>query len=137
VQCALIVQRYSPYLKRFYEQVRARRGNGTATIALAHKLPGITYPTLKNTWVFEDFPNFVLARREVTRTELDVAQKARGTPGRFRFRPMFQNGPLHQGCAPANLFKTGKDFPQPHRRRAPLRAAGPSENLLMRVDKTS
>ncbi len=61
VQCALIAQRYSPYLKRHYEQVKARRGTGKAIIALARKLLGIIYRTLKNKWVFEDFPNFVLA----------------------------------------------------------------------------
>jgi transposase len=61
VQCALIAQRYSPYLKRYYEHVKARRGTGKAIIALARKLLGIIYRTLKNNWVFEDFPNFVLA----------------------------------------------------------------------------
>ncbi|HZT30126.1 MAG TPA: transposase, partial [Bryobacteraceae bacterium] len=61
VQCALIAQRYSPYLKRHYEQVKARRGTGKAIIALARKLLGIIYRTLKNKWVFEDFPSFVLA----------------------------------------------------------------------------
>jgi len=61
VQCALIAQRYSPYLKRHYEKIKARRGTGKAIIALARKLLGIIYRTLKNKWVFEDFPNFVLA----------------------------------------------------------------------------
>lgn len=61
VQCALIAQRYSPYLKRYYEHVKARRGTGKAIIALARKLLGIIYRTLKNNWIFEDFPNFVLA----------------------------------------------------------------------------
>jgi transposase len=61
VQSALIAAQYSPYLKRFYEQVKARRGAGKAIIALAHKFLGIIYRTLKNKWVFEDFPNFVLA----------------------------------------------------------------------------
>ena len=28
---------------------------------LARKLLGVIYRTLKNKWVFEDFPNFVLA----------------------------------------------------------------------------
>jgi transposase len=61
VQCALIAQRYSPYLKQYYERIKARRGTGKAIIALARKLLGIIYRTLKNNWVFEDFPNFVLA----------------------------------------------------------------------------
>jgi len=57
VQSALIAANYSPYLKRFYEQVKARRGAGKAIIALAKKFLGIIYRTLKN----KDFPNFVLA----------------------------------------------------------------------------
>ncbi|HEY6251844.1 MAG TPA: IS110 family transposase [Candidatus Angelobacter sp.] len=61
VQSALIAARYSPYLKNFYERVKARRGAGRAIIALARKFLGIVYRTLKNNWVFEDFPNFVLA----------------------------------------------------------------------------
>jgi hypothetical protein len=36
-------------------------GTGKAIIALARKFLGIIYRTLKNKWVFEDFPNFVLA----------------------------------------------------------------------------
>jgi transposase len=61
VQSALIAANYSPYLKNFYERVKARRGTGKAIIALARKFLGIIYRTLKNQWVFEDFPNFVLA----------------------------------------------------------------------------
>src|SRR5579862_5365203 len=60
VQCALIAQRYSPYLKKYYEKKKSR-GTGKAIIALARKFLGIIYRTLKNNWVFEDFPNFVLA----------------------------------------------------------------------------
>jgi transposase len=61
VQSALIAANYSPYLKSFYERVKARRGAGKAIIALARKFLGIIYRTLKNKWVFADFPNFVLA----------------------------------------------------------------------------
>jgi transposase len=61
VQSALIAANYSTYLKQFYEQVKARRGAGKAIIALAKKFLGIIYRTLKNQWVFKDFPNFVLA----------------------------------------------------------------------------
>jgi transposase len=61
VQCALTAKRYSPYLDRYYERIRSRRGTGRAIIALARKFLGIIYHTLKNHWVFEDFPNFVLA----------------------------------------------------------------------------
>jgi transposase len=60
VQCALIAQRYSPYLKAYYEKKKSR-GTGKAIIALARKFLGIIYRTLKNKWLFEDFPNFVLA----------------------------------------------------------------------------
>ena len=61
IQCALIAQRYSPYLKKYYEKMKSRRGTGKAIVALARKFLGIIYRTLKNNWVFEDFPNFVLA----------------------------------------------------------------------------
>jgi transposase len=64
VQCALIAKRYSPYLANYYERIRSRRGTGRAIIALARKLLGIIYHTLKNNWVFQDFPKFVL--REAT-----------------------------------------------------------------------
>jgi hypothetical protein len=39
---------------------RSPRG-GKANLALAHKFLGVIYYTPKNNWVFEDFPNFVLA----------------------------------------------------------------------------
>lgn len=61
VQSALIAANHSPYLRKFYERVRARRGAGRAIIALARKFLGIIYRTLKHKWVFEDFPNFILA----------------------------------------------------------------------------
>lgn len=61
VQCALIAKRYSPYLSRFYERIKSRRGTGKAIIALAKKFLGIIYNTLKEGWVFVDFPNFELA----------------------------------------------------------------------------
>jgi transposase len=61
VQCTLVAKKYSPYLSRFYERIRAKKGGGKAIIATARKFLGIIYRTLKNDWVFEDFPNFVLA----------------------------------------------------------------------------
>ena len=61
VQCALIAKRYSPFLHRYYERIRTRRGTGKAIIALARKFLSIIYHTLKKNWIFEDFPNFVLA----------------------------------------------------------------------------
>ncbi len=61
VQSALVAAQYSPYLKNFYQRVKGNCGPGKAIIALARKFLGIIYRTLKNKWVFEDFPNFVLA----------------------------------------------------------------------------
>ena len=61
VQCALMAKRYSSFLQNFYQRVQRRRGGGKANIALARKFLGVIYHTLKNNWVFEDFPNFVLA----------------------------------------------------------------------------
>ena len=61
VQCSLIAMRYSEYLQRFFIRIARRRGKGKAIIALAKKFLGVIYKTLKNDWVFEDFPNFVIA----------------------------------------------------------------------------
>lgn len=61
VQCALVAKRFSPYLERFYQRIKAKKGAGKAIIATARKFLGIIYRTLKNDWMFVDFPNFVLA----------------------------------------------------------------------------
>jgi transposase len=61
VQCSLSAIKKSEYLKKYYEQVKARRGHGKAKIALARKYLGIIYNTLSNNWVFADFNNFELA----------------------------------------------------------------------------
>jgi len=61
VQCSLSAIKKSEYLKKYYEQVKARRGHGKAKIALARKYLGIIYNTLTNGWVFADFNNFELA----------------------------------------------------------------------------
>jgi transposase len=61
VQCTLVAKRYSPYLRGYYERIKRTRGSGKAIIATARKLLGIIYKTLVNGWVFEDFPNFVIA----------------------------------------------------------------------------
>ena len=45
IQCALIAQRYSPYLKTYYERMKSRRGTGKAIVALARKFLGIIYRT--------------------------------------------------------------------------------------------
>ena len=60
VQCSLIAMRYSPYLAKFYHKIQARRGTGKAIIALAKKFLGVIYNTLKNNWIFADFPTFEL-----------------------------------------------------------------------------
>lgn len=62
VQCTLAAIRYSDYLRKFYEKIKSRRGSGKAIIATAKKMVGIIFKTLKNDWVFEDFPNFVLVK---------------------------------------------------------------------------
>ncbi|MDR4497101.1 MAG: IS110 family transposase [Candidatus Scalindua sp.] len=62
VQCTLIATRYSPYLQHYYALIKKMRGTGKAIIATARKFLGIIYLTLKNKWVFEDFPNFVLVK---------------------------------------------------------------------------
>lgn len=61
VQCALVAKRYSSFLQNFYQRIQRRRGGGKANIVLARKFLGGIYHILKNDWVFEDFPNFVLA----------------------------------------------------------------------------
>ncbi|MFZ5698563.1 MAG: IS110 family transposase [Pseudomonadota bacterium] len=60
VQCTLIAKRYSPYLHDFYERIKTKRGTGKAIIATARKLLNTIFHTLKNNWVFQDFPNFKL-----------------------------------------------------------------------------
>src|ERR1051325_3832745 len=79
VQCALIAQRYSPYLKRHYEQVKARRGTGKAIIALARKLLGIIYRTLKTSGSSRISPTSYWRRLEVGADGiLNAAHKPRG-----------------------------------------------------------
>ena len=58
VQCTLVAIKYSPYLRAFYDKIKAKKGSGKAIIAAAKKLLGIIYHTLKFKWVFEDFPEF-------------------------------------------------------------------------------
>ena len=62
VQCCLISIKYSSYLRSFYERIKAKKGAGKAIVATARKLLSIIYHTLKNNWVFEDFPNFVFKK---------------------------------------------------------------------------
>jgi transposase len=63
VQCTLTARRFSPYLRQYYERIKGRRGSGKAITATARKFLGIIYRTLKEGWVFSDFPNFVLAEQ--------------------------------------------------------------------------
>ena len=65
IQCALIAKRYSAYLRRHYERVKARRGTGKAIVALARKFLNVIYRTLKEELVWEDFPNGVIRDTEV------------------------------------------------------------------------
>ena len=65
VQCTLIAIRYSGYLNAFYRRIKERRGAGKAIIATARKLLKIIYDTLKNGWVFEDFPAFKIAEKPI------------------------------------------------------------------------
>lgn len=60
VQCTLIAIRYSPYLRSFYNRLKAKKGSGKAIIATSKKMLTIIYNTLKNDWIFEDFESFVL-----------------------------------------------------------------------------
>jgi len=60
VQCTWVAIKYSSYLRTFYEKIKAKKGTGKAIIAAAKKLLGIIFETLKNKWIFEDFPNFVI-----------------------------------------------------------------------------
>ena len=53
----------------------------------------------------------------------------------FPFTSMFQNGPRPQGFAPENLFKPTKVSPPPRIPRAPLTAAGRSEDLPTRRER--
>jgi len=58
VQSTLIAIRYNPYLRNFYEKLKAKKGSGKAIIATSRKLLTIIYRTLKYDWVFEDFTKY-------------------------------------------------------------------------------
>jgi len=60
VQCTLIAIRYSSYLRRFYDRLKAKKGSGKAIVATSRKLLGIIYDTLKEDIIWEDFPNGVI-----------------------------------------------------------------------------
>jgi transposase len=65
VQCTLTAIRYSGYLNSYYRRIKDRRGAGKAIIATARKFLTIIFNTLKNGWVFEDFPNFKIAGKSI------------------------------------------------------------------------
>jgi len=75
VQCALIAKRYSPYLAAYHERLKRKKGGGKANIALARKLLEIAYRTLRNGWVFEDFPAFRLKDGTIPVWSRDGARK--------------------------------------------------------------
>ena len=64
VQCTYVAIRYSGYLNRHYQRIKERRGGGKAIIATARKLLSIIYDTLKNGWIFDDFPNFKIKQNQ-------------------------------------------------------------------------
>lgn len=64
VQCTLIAIRYSDYLNSHYQRIKERRGFGKAIIATARKLLSIIYDTLRNGWIFDDFPNFKIKQNQ-------------------------------------------------------------------------
>ena len=49
------------FIEQISDRLKMNRGSGKAIIATARKFLGIIYKTLKNDWIFEDFPNFVIA----------------------------------------------------------------------------
>ena len=64
VQCTLIAIRYSPYLRSFYERLKAKKGSGKAIIATARKLLGIIYLLLSEDLIFEDFEAGVIVKAQ-------------------------------------------------------------------------
>jgi len=60
-QRTALINKIHNVLNSYYERIKSHRGSGKAIIATARKFLGIIYNTLKNGWVFEDFPNFVIA----------------------------------------------------------------------------
>jgi transposase len=65
LQTTLIAIRYSGYLNSFYRRIKDRRGAGKAIIATAREFLTIIFDTLKNGWIFEDFPAFKIAGKSI------------------------------------------------------------------------
>jgi len=60
VQCTQIAIKYSPYLRKFNERIKAKKGSSKAIIAISKKLLGIIYMTLKENIIYEDFTKLVI-----------------------------------------------------------------------------
>ena len=54
VQCTLIIIRYNPILREFYQRIKRQKGSGKAIVATARKLLEFIYFTLSNNIVWED-----------------------------------------------------------------------------------
>jgi len=61
VQCAFIAQRYSPYLKRYCENVRGAEERPRRLLCRCEAAEDHLSNAEQNRLVFEDLPNFVLA----------------------------------------------------------------------------
>jgi transposase len=63
IQCALIAQRYNPYLKNYYEKIKSRRGTGKAIVALARKFLGISIERSKTNGCSRTSPTLYSRKR--------------------------------------------------------------------------
>jgi transposase len=64
IRCSMVARQHNDYLKDFHQRIKDRRGGGRAMIASARKYLEIIFNTLKNDWIFEDFPNYKYYIRE-------------------------------------------------------------------------
>ena len=58
VQCTWVAIKFSPYLRSYFERIKARGNSKKAIIACSRKLLTIIYFTLKNDWIFDDFVKY-------------------------------------------------------------------------------
>jgi transposase len=54
VQCTLVVIKYNPYFRDFYNRIKQKKGSGVAIIATARKLLEFIYMTLNENIIWED-----------------------------------------------------------------------------------
>lgn len=66
VTCMFVACQHNAYLKNHFERIKSKRGGGRAMIATARKYLNIIFNTLKNDWIFEDFPNYKYYQRNKT-----------------------------------------------------------------------